>query len=135
MCSTDSFGGLPLVCGVQNSSADTGSLSELYLQAPPSKRIGRRSRRYTKEFRPCLTLCARLGGRFGSMLAKPAKVNDTPALGDQLDLLLQPMYTQSYTRQNKERSSWRATKRQEVSELRLYFHQSDEPSTTMVLLS
>ena len=36
------------------------------------------------------------------MLAKPAKVNNTPALGDQLDLLLQPMYTQSYTRLNKE---------------------------------
>ena len=35
------------------------------------------------------------------MLAKPAKVNDTPALGDQLDLLLQPMYTQSNTRLNK----------------------------------
>jgi hypothetical protein len=35
------------------------------------------------------------------MLAKPAKVNDTPALGVQLDLLLQPMYTKSYTRQNK----------------------------------
>ncbi|KAM6496710.1 hypothetical protein JOM56_007183 [Amanita muscaria] len=52
-----------------------------------------------------------------------------------LGKVLQPIYTQSYTRQNKERSSWRATKRQEVSELRLYFHQSDEPSTTMVLLS
>ncbi|KAM6493280.1 P-loop containing nucleoside triphosphate hydrolase protein [Amanita muscaria] len=49
--------------------------------------------------------------------------------------LLQPMYTQSYTRQNKERSSLRATKRQEVSEFGLYFHQTDEPSTTMVLLS
>ena len=33
-----------------------------------------------------------------------AKVNDTPAGLDQLDLLLQPMYTQSYTRQNKETS-------------------------------
>ena len=30
-----------------------------------------------------------------------AKVGSTPALGDQLDLLLQPKYTQSYIRQNK----------------------------------
>ena len=42
---------------------------------------------------------ARVGGAWGSMLS--AKVNGTPANEDQLDLLLQLTYTQSYTRQNK----------------------------------
>ena len=45
-----------------------------------------------------MNLRARLGGQRGSMFAK---VGNTPALGVQLDLLLQPKYIQSYTRQNK----------------------------------
>ena len=48
---------------------------------------------------PCETCRARVGGAWGSMLT--AKVNGTPANEDQLDLLLQPTYTRSYTRQNK----------------------------------
>lgn len=88
---------------VQNSSAATGCPPRLYLQVLSlrKKLITWLSSRYTKVFRPRCVLCARLGGRVESMLAKPAKVNDTPALGVQLDLLLQPMYTESYTRQNK----------------------------------
>ena len=39
--------------------------------------------------------------------------------------MLQPMYTKSYTRQNKGGSKFEMGRRQEVSEVGLYFHQTE----------
>ena len=77
---------------------------------------------------------ARVGGGFESMLAK---VNDTPAICDQLDLLLQPTYTQVYTRQNKQiQVQVSKRERQEVSiALRLLALLPKERAYTSILLS
>ena len=54
-----------------------------------------------------------------------AKVNDTPAVCVQLDLLLQPKYTQVIQGSTIE-FKIESDERQEVSEvLRLYFHQTE----------